>query len=444
MNPADSPSSSSGSPNPFAPSSAPAAQTKPPDGSAAHASSPGLDRLAALDWMRGLVMILMAIDHASQTWNAGRVNADSAYLLDLATGAPAWIPGTELDLAQFLTRWITHLCAPTFLFLSGTSLAMSLEKRRARGDSPAALDRHLLIRALVLLGFEGLLSLLAGQGVLILQVLFAIAASMLAMIGLRRLPTNALLALGLGWLVASELVLTTLFPLPAVATGAAAATAASAASVATNAAATPGLLAHLFFVPGHAAPVYVLYPMTHWLAMMLLGWALGRHLLERRSDLSGQLQSEKILLLAGMTGLLLAAFLRRANVYGNMGLLRDDPSLVQWLHMSKYPPALVYSLLELGLMALFLVYFLRRERRQARPPWRWNPLLVFGQTALFFYIVHFIVLGGSALAITGGMMQRGLPEAFAAAGATLVLLYPVCLGYRALKRRHPNSILEYL
>ena len=444
MNPADSPSSSSASSNLFATSSAPSAQTTSPQGPAARDSQSGSDRLAALDWMRGLVMILMAIDHASQTWNAGRANADSAYLLDLATGAPAWIPGTEPDLAQFLTRWITHLCAPTFLFLSGTSLAMSLEKRRARGDSPAALDRHLLIRALVLLAFEGLLSLLAGQGVLILQVLFAIAASMLAMIGLRRLPTKALLALGLGWLVASELVLTTLFPLPAVGTGAAGTSAASAASVATNAAATPGLLAHLFFVPGYAAPVFVLYPMTHWLAMMLLGWALGRHLLERRRDHSGQLQTEKMLLLSGMTGLLLAAFLRRANVYGNMGLLRDDASLVQWLHMSKYPPALVYSLLELGLMALFLVYFLRRGRRQERAPWRLNPLLVFGQTALFFYIVHFIVLGGSALAITGGMMQRGLPEAFAAAGATLVLLYPVCLGYRALKRRHPNSILQYL
>jgi len=306
MNPADSPSSSSASSNPVATSSAPAAQTKPPDGSAARASSFGLDRLAALDWMRGLVMILMAIDHASQTWNAGRVNADSAYLLDLATGAPAWIPGTALDLAQFLTRWITHLCAPTFLFLSGTSLAMSLDKRRARGDSPAALDRHLLIRALVLLGFEGLLSLLAGQGVLILQVLFAIAASMLAMIPLRRLPTQALLALGLGWLVASEFVLTTFFPLPTVG--------AVAASAGANAAATPGLLAHLFFVPGYAAPVYVLYPTTHWLAMMLLGWALGRHLLERRRDLSGQLQTEKILLLSGMTGLLLAAFLRRSKV----------------------------------------------------------------------------------------------------------------------------------
>ncbi len=388
-------------------------------------------------------MVLMAVDHASQTWNAGRVSADSAYLVDLATGAPAWIPGTELDLAQFLTRWITHLCAPTFLFLSGASLAMSLERRRQQGAQEGALDRHLFVRALVILGFEGLLTLLAGQDVLILQVLYAIGASMLAMIVLRRLPTKALLLLGLAWLVGSELVLSQFFPWPG-AGAADAAAAVAAASASTTESGAPGLLARLLFVPGLSAPAYVLYPMTHWLAMMLLGWAFGRHLLARRADESGRLETEKILLLSGLTGVLLAAFLRRANVYGNMGLLRDDASLVQWLHMSKYPPALVYSLLELGLMALLLVYFLRRERRLAGPPWRWNPLLVFGQTALFFYILHFIVLGGSALAITGGMMQRGLPEAYAAAGATLVLLYPVCLGFRRLKQRHPNSILQYI
>ena len=366
-------------------------------------------------------MVLMAVDHAPQTWNAGRVSADSAYLLDLATGNPAWIPGSELDLAQFLTRWITHLCAPTFLFLSGASLAMSLERRRSEGATASSLDRHLLVRALVILGFEGVLTLLAGQGVLILQVLYAIGASMLAMIVLRRLPTRGLLLIGLAWLVGSELALNHFFPLP-----------------------SPGLLARLFFIPGYSAPVYVLYPMTHWLAMMLLGWAFGRHLLERRADDSARVETEKLLLLSGLSGLLLSAFVRRANVYGNMGLLRDDASLVQWLHMSKYPPALVYSLLELGLMALFLVAFLRYERRMRGAPNRWNPLLVFGQTALFFYILHFIVLGGSALVITGGMMQRGLPEAYTAAAATLVLLYPVCVGFRRLKQRHPNSILQYI
>ena len=409
----------------------------PPMTTVPHAiGAPSSHRLAALDWMRGFVMVLMAIDHASQTWNAGRVSADSAYLMNLATGQPAWIPGTELDLAQFLTRWITHLCAPTFLFLSGTSLAMSLERRRAQGASELSLDRHLFIRALVIAGFEGLLTLLADQGVLILQVLYAISASMLAMIVLRRLPTRALLCLGLVWLAGSEFVLTTLFP-PPIAQAAAAASGATAAAV-------PSLLARLFLVPGLTAPAYVLYPMTHWLAMMLLGWAFGRHLLERKRDDLSRQETEKILLFAGLSGVLVSLFLRRANRYGNMGLLRDDASLVQWLHMSKYPPALVYSLLELGLMALALVLFLRYERRMRGTPWLRNPLLVFGQTALFFYMLHFILLGGSALWITGGMMQRGLFETYLAAGATLFVLYPVCLGFRALKRRYPTSILQYI
>lgn len=403
----------------------------PPMATVPHAiGAPSSHRLAALDWMRGLVMILMAIDHASQTWNAGRVSADSAYLMNFATNQPAWIPGTELDLAQFLTRWITHLCAPTFLFLSGTSLAMSLERRRAQGASELSLDRHLFIRALVIAGFEGLLTLLANQGVLILQVLYAISASMLAMIVLRRLPTRALLCLGLAWLAGSEFVVTTLFP-PPIAPDA-------------TAIAVPSLVARLFLVPGLTAPAYVLYPMTHWLAMMLLGWAFGRHLLERKRDDLSRQETEKILLFSGLSGVLVSLFLRRANRYGNMGLLRDDASLVQWFHMSKYPPALVYSLLELGMMALLLVVFLRFERRMRGTPWRRNPLLVFGQTALFFYVLHFLVLGGSALVITGGMMQRGLLETYLAAGATLVLLYPVCLGFRALKRRYPTSILQYI
>lgn len=390
-------------------------------------ASPAAHRLAALDWMRGFVMVLMAVDHASATWNAGRVAADSAYLLDPATGGPAWVPGTVLDLAQFLTRWITHLCAPTFLFLSGTSLAMSLERRRAQGAADGALDRHLAIRAAVILGMEGLLSLLAGQGVLLLQVLYAIGTSMLAMIVLRRLPTRALFVLGFAWLVGGELVVRSIYPPPGPGGGFA-----------------PSLLGLLLLVPGAGSGVYVLYPMTHWLAMMLLGWAFGRDLLARGSSEPARQETEKRLLFAGLSTLLVGLLLRRANVYGNMGLLRDDASLVQWLHMSKYPPALVYSLFELGLMALFLVVFLRYERRMQGAPRSLNPLLVFGQTALFFYFLHFLILGGSAQAITGGIMQRGLVETWLAAAATLFVLYPVCIGFRALKRRHPNSILKFV
>ena len=368
-------------------------------------------------------MVLMAIDHASQSWNAGRVAADSAYLLGPITGGPAWIPGTELDQVQFFTRWITHLCAPTFLFLSGTSLAMSFEKRRAEGMKESELDRHLLIRAAVILGFEGLLSFAAAQGVMILQVLFAISFSMVAMVAFRRLPTSLLLALGLGWLFGSEWVLNQITPIGP----------------------QPRALWEIvFFVPGYSSPFYSMYPMTHWVAMMLLGWGFGRYLLNLPNSDDGNQQAEKLLLFSGLTALLLSAFLRSANGYGNMGLFRDNTTIVQWLHMSKYPTALVFSCMELGLMALCLVGFMRFERRLGAPPRRGNPLLVFGQTALFFYILHFIALGGSAMALTGGLMRCGLPETYLATIAVLILLYPICIGFRDLKRKYRKSFLQYI
>ena len=127
-----------------------------------------------------------------------------------------------------------------------------------------------------------------------------------------------------------------------------------------------------------------------------------------------------------------------------MGLLRDDASVVQFLHMSKYPPALVYSLMELGLMAFGLVFCLRIERRLEGPPNARNPLLVFGQTALFFYMLHFVLLGAGANAIAGGMMLRGLAETWIAAGVVLVVLYPICVAFRAVKRRRPDSFLQYI
>jgi hypothetical protein len=59
-------------------------------------------------------------------------------------------------------------------------------------------------------------------------------------------------------------------------------------------------------------------------------------------------------------------------------------------------------------------------------------------------MVHFVLLGGSAMAIAGGMNLRGLTETYLAAGVTIVVLYPTCIGYRALKRKYPKSFLQYL
>src|ERR1043165_2720013 len=82
-------------------------------------------RLAPLDWMRGIVMVLMSIDHSSEAFNAGRLFTDSMFF---------YRPGTPLPLWQFLTRFIPHLCAPTFVFLAGTGLAFSVERQVEKGD----------------------------------------------------------------------------------------------------------------------------------------------------------------------------------------------------------------------------------------------------------------------------------------------------------------------
>src|ERR1051325_7507735 len=102
-------------------------------------------RLQAIDVMRGFVIALMAVDHSSGEFNAGRLIADGTFLFK---------PGMALPTAQFLTRWITHLCAPTFVFLAGTSLALSIARRERRGESAFGIDRHLITRGAVIAAFE--------------------------------------------------------------------------------------------------------------------------------------------------------------------------------------------------------------------------------------------------------------------------------------------------
>jgi uncharacterized membrane protein len=379
-----------------------------------------VQRLVAIDWMRGFVMVLMTLDHASLMFNRGRLALDSVWPIDASTGA-GWVAGMELPLDQFFTRWVTHLCAPTFLFLSGTSLALSLEKRRGESMSERELDRHLLIRGGVILGCEAILSLLADQGIAMLQVLYAIGLSLWLMIPLRRLDTRLLVGAGLGWFVVGEWI--------------------------TTAAVPPGdlgpLALRLLIAPGVDAPVTVVYPVAGWLAMLAVGWGFGRWLLG--VDPSVRLaQATRRCARAGTAALAVFVVVRGIDGYGNMALHRDDASLAQWLHVSKYPPGLSFASLELGLMALCLAVCFAVEARLRAPASRWNPLRVYGQTALVYYMLHFLGLGGAAMAITGDLGRLGLAEAYAGAGCALVILYPVCLAWRRYKTAHSRSWPQYV
>src|SRR5689334_18745797 len=95
-------------------------------------------RIAAIDWMRGLVMVLMVIDHASMAFDGSHLDDDSAMYPGSSTMA---LPGGE-----FFTRWITHICAPTFVFLAGVALALSTERRVAKGTNAWDIDKSMLTR----------------------------------------------------------------------------------------------------------------------------------------------------------------------------------------------------------------------------------------------------------------------------------------------------------
>lgn len=372
-------------------------------------SATPLKRLVAVDLMRGLVMALMAVDHSSDAFNAGRVFTDSVRL---------YHPDRPLPALQFLVRWMTHLCAPTFLLLAGVGLAFTVRKELSHGKSQLAVDRYLLTRGLLIAAFELWISyFVMPKGTFLLQVLYAIGTSYVLMIPLRRLPHSVAAAVSLAAIVLLELV---------------------SGALAAHFGSHPPLWVTLLFVPGDPAPLVVGYPTLHWLALMLLGFSFGNHLIAKPqtpSDLS-----RKLLLLGGasLIGFLL---IRGLNGYGNMGLLRRDGSLVQWLHVSKYPPGLSYVTLELGLCFLCLSGFFALSAR--RPPKASNVLLVLGQTPMFFYLLHFplLVLCAQWLRVES---KLGLGATFLGAATVVAVLYPACRAYRSYKAAHKHSLARYI
>ncbi|MCB9892171.1 MAG: DUF1624 domain-containing protein [Planctomycetes bacterium] len=379
-------------------------------------------------------MVLMTVDHASEFFNAGRFHGDSAYLVDPRTGIPLWSDSEALDLAQFFTRNITHLCAPTFLFLAGASVSMSMARRMQNGVGDSSFDRHLVARGLVLFGFEALLSVLADQGVLILQVLWAIGVSLILAPLTRRMSAATQLVLGGGWILVSEAITRRACPIGQ----------------------PIGTLGELFLAPSLSAPITSLYPALHWFAIFVLGQAFGSYAVALpSSEESREHRLSTTLIRAGLLCLALFVVLRAIDGYGNMGLHRESSptrsaieNVVLWLHVSKYPPSITFVALELGVMALVLAALERLAQRGSTGRERGistrNPILVFGQTALFYYILHFLVIGSTLVVSGSPYASRGLGTTFVVAALCWIVLYPTCLGYRALKRRYPQSVLRYL
>ena len=185
------------------------------------------------------------------------------------------------------------------------------------------------------------------------------------------------------------------------------------------------------------------YPMLPWLSMMIFGWVFGRWLLSRRDEPNAEVRSARLMTWIGIGSLAVFAVVRGFNTFGNQQLFRLDASWVQWLHVSKYPPSVAFTALELGLMCLILAGLFLLQRRQGDDVNYSNPVLVFGQTAFFFYVVHIFFYETTAR-LLGLYQANGLLASTVAMTVGLVVLYPVCRWYRGFKAKHSGTVLRYM
>jgi len=362
-------------------------------------------RVRAIDWVRGLVMMLMTVDHAGSIFDEAHMHGDSA----------RWTPGSPLPPGEFLTRWITHLCAPTFILLAGASLALSADKRKGQpGQTRFIVTRGLFIAALdplwMSLGF-------ASYRMFVCQVLFAIGMSLVCMAGLRRLSSTALLA------------------------GAAVIQGAGELSVRWQPTAQPWqALWRFLFIGG---PVFgravCAYPVVPWLSIMMMGWVLGRWLL------GDETREARVRTLALVGGCLLAVFavVRGVDGYGNWNLHRDSMEVLQWLHVAKYPPSLAFTGLEVGLAFLLLAGFMALDD-PAQPRRRLAPLSLFGSTAFFYYLLHVHLMSLVEHFAAFDRNTYGLEKTWLGAALTLVALAWPCWRYRRYKSTHPDGWTRYV
>jgi len=384
-----------------------------------------MNRIQTIDVTRGLVMVIMALDHVRDLLHTPALTQDPT---DLST--------TTAPL--FLTRWITHLCAPTFVFLSGTSAYLSLRRRNTA-------DRRfwLLKRGLVLLALELTLINFAFWTdlqfrTLMLQVIFVIGVGLMLLSGLSKLPIRWLAGIGLGIVVLHDLLLLVpAFPNPAM-----------------------QLFWSLLFKTQlfPVSPQFMLlvaYPVVPWFGIMLVGYACGSVFTQPAEE-----RKKQLLTLAAISlGLFL--MIRLTNIYGDAAPWSVQKNtlftVLSFLNVSKYPPSLLYTLLMLGIMFTLLWV----ADGTTNPFSRW--LIVYGNVPLFYYLIHWYLVKG---AMIGMMLAQGyqlsdliigplsfgrppdsgvnLPTVYLVWLGLVAVLYPLCRWYGQYKASHQNVLTRYL
>jgi uncharacterized membrane protein len=413
----------------------------------------GSARLDSVDLVRGVVMVLMALDHVRDFTSSAALGPARFDPMDLDKTTPAY----------FLTRWVTHFCAPTFVFLAGTGAFLS----GSRGKTTGQLSWFLLTRGLWLALLEVTVVHLSWTFNWDLHerggaVIWAIGWSMVGLALLVWLPTSAVAAIGVSIMVFHNLL---------------------------DGIRGPDLgsferLWYLLHQPNHfewwperlqgyyfSTP----YAVLAWLGTMAAGYGLGAMLLLQRGERRRQLLG------LGLTLIVLFVCLRAFNQYGDPNHWKEAkerelavlPGLTigpeagrrvltafSFLDCTKYPPSLLFLLMTLGPSITALALF-------DRPiGWLGKPFVVFGRVPLFYYLLHLPLIHGVAVAIdyyrfgwspiSGDSIWTlkpeefppeygvSLPMVYAIWAAVVLFLFPLCYGFMLLKRRYPGGILSYL
>ncbi len=383
-------------------------------------------RIASLDSLRGLVMVLMTLDHTRDFFSNAHFSP------------------TDLDktsVALFLTRWITHFCAPVFVFLAGTSAYLWASRR---GES-AQISEFLLKRGFLLLLLTCIVEAYAWNFRADLRhisggVLWAIGWSMIVLAGLVKLPYVWLVAFG-GLMIGSHNAFDTLKPDDF------------------------GVLGPFWAVLHTGDDIKLFgdwtlnpyYPLIPWIGVMAVGYGFGKWLN------SSALRNPKKLLVLGLS--LTGAFilLRFSNLYGDPKPWQVFPepifTVLSFINCHKYPPSLLYVLMTLGPALLVLALL------ESQSPDKFKLLQVFGKTPLLFYLLHLYLIHGLALLVAvlddgpvfaligGGIWSAdlpkdygyGLPMVYLFWLLVLLMMYPICRGFEVFKAGKPQwGWLKYL
>ena len=421
-------------------------------------------RIFAVDLLRGIVMMIMLLDHVREFVHAGALLSDPT---DPATTTPA----------LFFTRWITHFCAPIFVFLSGVSIYL----QRRSGKSNGELSRFLLTRGLwlVVLEFTVIRFLIVfnldySKFFGMAQVIWVIGVSMVVMAALIHLPTKVVGIAGVLMIALHNLLDGFAVP-PQIAFGG-------------QAGLTQSLwifLHQVGIVPigDTGSAIFVPYALIPWVGVMMAGFALGAVY-----DGEGE-RRRRILLSIGIGATVLFFVLRLVNVYGdpsprttrgeflqnaavrNVGEPGDaakpvrNPSeaytLLSFFNVTKYPPSLIFLLMTLGPGSIVLAL---TDRIDGTAVWQ-RVCIVFGRVPMFFYLLQWLVAHGAGvlLGYVAGvdvsylfltpleMAQAAPPGHGFSLGVTylvwiagLILVYPLCKWWGDLKARNRHWALSYL